>query len=96
MKDSGGKIRRVTYYAGHVQGVGFRYSACRVAERFDVTGYVKNLHDGRVEVLAEGDEKEVEAFFEGVWRRMGQYVRETTGYDAPATGQYSTFEVAYF
>jgi acylphosphatase len=43
------KQQRTVRFSGMVQGVGFRYTACRIAGRYDVTGYVKNLHDGSVE-----------------------------------------------
>jgi acylphosphatase len=49
-------------YTGHVQGVGFRYTARQVATGFEVTGLVRNLPDGRVELVAEGDRDELEAF----------------------------------
>jgi len=50
------------FYTGHVQGVGFRYSARSVAAGFEVTGTVRNLTDGRVELIAEGIREELEAF----------------------------------
>ena len=49
-------------YSGNVQGVGFRYSAKSVATGFEVTGSVRNLCDGRVELLAEGSKDELDAF----------------------------------
>ena len=49
-------------YSGHVQGVGFRYTAKTVAAGFEITGMVRNLADGRVELFAEGDREELEAF----------------------------------
>lgn len=49
-------------YSGHVQGVGFRYNAKSVARGFEVTGTVRNLPDGRVELIAEGRREELEAF----------------------------------
>ncbi len=52
-----GKTLRVLY-EGRVQGVGFRYLARRIAAGFDVTGYVRNLPDGRVELLASGEAEE--------------------------------------
>lgn len=55
-------IARKFFIRGLVQGVGFRYFAQRSAARHQVTGYVKNLDDGRVEALAQGSEKLVEAF----------------------------------
>ena len=54
-------------YSGRVQGVGFRYSTKRIASGFDVTGWVKNLPDGRVELLAQALEAdELEAFLEDI------------------------------
>ena len=50
------------FYSGKVQGVGFRYNAKSVATGFELTGTVRNLLDGRVELIAEGDKAELEAF----------------------------------
>lgn len=55
-------IARKYLITGQVQGVGFRYFAQRSAARHQVRGYVRNLEDGRVEALAQGHEKSVEAF----------------------------------
>ena len=49
-------------YSGHVQGVGFRYTAKSVAAGFEVTGTVRNLPDGRVELVAEGVRSELDEF----------------------------------
>ena len=49
-------------YSGQVQGVGFRYTAKTVATGFDLTGAIRNLADGRVELVAEGRREELEAF----------------------------------
>jgi acylphosphatase len=49
-------------YSGHVQGVGFRYTAKSVAAGFEVAGTVRNLADGRVELIAEGAREELDAF----------------------------------
>ena len=57
-----GKIARKFFISGDVQGVGFRFFAQRAAARHQVVGYVKNLDDGRVEALAEGPARKVEAF----------------------------------
>ena len=58
----GNKIARRFFISGNVQGVGFRFFVQRVAARHQVVGFVKNLADGRVEVLAEGPAQSVEAF----------------------------------
>jgi len=58
------------FYAGHVQGVGFRYAVKSVATGFEVAGIVRNLPDGQVELVAEGDKEELEAF-RGAIRESG-------------------------
>lgn len=54
------------FYEGNVQGVGFRWSVRHVAKGFDVTGWVQNLPDGRVELQVNGEESEVRAFLDGI------------------------------
>ena len=56
------RVARKFFLRGDVQGVGFRFFAQRAAARHQVVGYVKNLDDGRVEALAEGPARKVEAF----------------------------------
>ena len=52
------------FYEGRVQGVGFRYTTKQLAMGFEVTGWVRNLADGRVEMLVAGEDEELEAFLE--------------------------------
>jgi acylphosphatase len=54
------------HFEGRVQGVGFRYTARRVAAGFDVAGYVRNLTDGRVELVASGAAAEVDGFLQAL------------------------------
>jgi acylphosphatase len=56
------------FYEGNVQGVGFRYTVRHIAKGFDLTGFVRNLRDGRVELQTTGDENEVNAFLEAIER----------------------------
>jgi acylphosphatase len=64
-------------YSGSVQGVGFRYTVKSVAAGFEVTGTVRNLPDGRVELAAEGDRDELEAFIEAIRDSgLGHFIRK--------------------
>lgn len=69
---------RQVFYSGRVQGVGFRYSAKQIASGFDVTGWVKNLDDGRVEMqVMAADEDELEAFLEDIQQSsLGSLVKD--------------------
>ncbi|MFA6176166.1 MAG: acylphosphatase [Phycisphaerae bacterium] len=48
------------FFAGHVQGVGFRFTAQSVAKRYELTGFVRNNHDGKVEMLVQGQKEDIE------------------------------------
>jgi len=61
-------------YSGQVQGVGFRYTAQGLATRYPVAGYVRNLPDGTVELVAEGEPNPVDDFLAAVAQRMGEYI----------------------
>ena len=65
------------WFEGRVQGVGFRYQTVSVAKGFDVSGSVRNLPDGRVHLVAEGDEAEVREFQEAVADEMESYIRNS-------------------
>ena len=64
----------IAFFTGHVQGVGFRYAAHQVAREFEVSGYVCNLTDGRVQLEAEGSREEVASFIAAVEERMHGYI----------------------
>jgi acylphosphatase len=81
------KRRRLhIYYSGKVQGVGFRYTTKNVALGFDVSGIVRNLSDGRVELIAEGEQEELEAFQKGVQESgLGHFIsKEDVKWEEPA------------
>ena len=70
--------RRRVVYSGRVQGVGFRATCRWLAGEFQVAGYVRNLPDGRVELLVEGDPAEIEALLQAVRNEMGEFIRAMT------------------
>jgi acylphosphatase len=75
-------IWRRVRYAGRVQGVGFRYTAQRLASEYAVDGHIRNLPTGDVELVAGGEEKVVRAFLAALANRMAGYIEHTSESEA--------------
>ncbi|MCB9855152.1 MAG: acylphosphatase [Phycisphaerales bacterium] len=88
-----GSIRRTVLFEGRVQGVGFRYTACEIAREFDVTGSVRNLPDGRVEMVIEGRSDELDRFQTAVGRAMERNIRRTVVTEGVPSGTFDGFGV---
>ena len=93
MEQSEQKQQREVYYQGRVQGVGFRYTTVYVASRFQVAGYVQNLPDSRVSLVAEGEPAELDRFLSALEVEMAQYIRHKEVVLRPATGEFRRFEI---
>src|SRR6478672_643265 len=87
--------RRTYYFSGHVQGVGFRYTARHAANGRAVTGYVRNLEDGRVELVLEGPDAEMDAVLEGIRAELGHNISRTTCDTGPATEEFISFGIRH-
>jgi acylphosphatase len=74
------------YYSGRVQGVGFRYTTHRLASGFAVSGFVKNLPNGDVELVAEGTPDQVDGLLDAVARRMAGYIENAQVEEVPCGG----------
>jgi acylphosphatase len=85
--------RKMCHFTGHVQGVGFRYTVRNVALRHDVGGYVRNLNDGRVELVMEGADTEMEELLNEICDRMTDYIKKVDTNVLPATGEFSHFHI---
>jgi acylphosphatase len=85
--------RRETQYAGQVQGVGFRFQTLRIARGYDVVGFVRNLPDGRVQLVAEGAKQDLDRFLAEVAESMSGYIRRCTSTTSAATGEFDAFVV---
>jgi acylphosphatase len=90
-----GYQRRTVHYRGHVQGVGFRYTAQAIAKRYDVSGFVRNLPNGQVELVAEGEKHELVAFLDDVRERMLRHIRDEQLDTQPASGEFTQFEIRH-
>ena len=87
-------VRSAASVRGVVQGVGFRYSTIRAAERLGLEGWVSNMPDGSVEVVAEGDRSRLESLI--AWLRTGPPAARVTSVGVswePATGEFVGFVV---
>lgn len=79
---------------GRVQGIGFRYSARAKASSLGVTGWVRNLDDGSVEVVAEGSREDLDELL--AWLRRGPAGAEVSGVDllpASPTRSFTAFSI---
>jgi acylphosphatase len=89
------RCRMTIYYSGRVQGVGFRYTVKSLSTSYEVTGEVRNLVDGRVELIAEGERIELESFRRAVQdSEVGGMVRHEDVQWGAATGQFRGYEIA--
>lgn len=83
------------YYSGRVQGVGFRFTAERLAEELGVLGWVSNLNDGRVELVAEAVEDVLKDFLSQIEAIFSRYVQDVEINWVPATGEFKDFGVKF-
>lgn len=82
------------HYEGRVQGVGFRYATKRIAMGFEVTGWVRNLPDGRVEMIVCGDEAEVREFLREIREsQLGPHIQKETKTAVTTGEQFSSFSI---
>lgn len=82
-------------YTGQVQGVGFRFTAERLANAYKVVGYVRNLADGGVELVAEGEESTLKNFLAAVRDEMEYYIEHISTNWFPPTGEFSRFNIRF-
>jgi len=83
------------YFAGRVQGVGFRYTARALAQQHGIVGWVRNLADGRVELEAAGRRSQVLEYLDALQRTMGRYIHDRELHWSPLVGGYQGFEVRF-
>jgi acylphosphatase len=88
-------LRQMCYFTGRVQGVGFRYTVQNLALQYNVHGFVRNMADGRVELVMEGPEGEMSGLMEDISQKMNGYIKRVDKSTAPATGEFKQFFVKH-
>jgi acylphosphatase len=88
-------IAKQIIFKGNVQGVGFRYTSQRTAKIYNLTGYVKNLPDGSVEMLAQGELQDVDNCISDIQDSFGSYIRHTQINYVPLNPRYTNFRITY-
>ena len=83
------------FYSGRVQGVGFRFTAIDIANSLNLTGWAKNLTDGRVEVICEGEEADINNFIERLEKEFSGYIRDKQISWSEATDKFKDFSIAF-
>ena len=83
------------YYSGRVQGIGFRFSAERIAIELGICGWVKNLADGRVEIVAEAEQDKLQQFLERIADGFSRYIRDAEIQWLNPTEEFSDFGVRF-
>lgn len=92
---SPGIERREVHYSGTVQGVGFRYTTRRIAGHYDVTGFVRNLDDGRVQLVVEGTSGQLDAMIRDLDQAMERYIQNADVMSCDGTGEFAEFRIAF-
>ncbi len=88
-------VQAQIYFKGTVQGVGFRYTCQRFALDLGLKGWVKNLADGRVEVLAQGDKDDLEALLDNLKNHFGGYIHDVQKIYKQMSREFEDFKIAY-
>lgn len=88
-------IAKHIIFVGRVQGVGFRFTAHRIARRHQLTGFVRNLPDGTVEMLAQGRPEDIDDYIRDMKESFTGYLRETQIREIPPDPRYTDFRITF-
>jgi len=88
-------IAKHIIFKGRVQGVGFRFTTQRIVSRYDLTGFVKNLPNGSVELFIQGNADTTDECQRDIAKAFAGYVTDTAATDCPIDNSYTNFNIAF-
>lgn len=88
-------VAKHVIFTGSVQGVGFRFTAHRMAIRHQLTGFVRNMLDGSVEMLAQGSTEDIDDCIRDIKEYFAGYIRETRIEEIPPDTRYKEFRITF-
>ena len=89
------EVARYITFTGRVQGVGFRFTALRVANRLGLTGWVRNLPDGGVEMVVQGTLGDIEHCIRDMEETLTGYITETKIEEISSDSKYKDFKITF-
>ncbi len=89
------QVAKHIVFTGQVQGVGFRFTVHRMANRHHLAGFVSNLPDGTVEMLAQGPSEDIDNCIQDIEASFAGYIRETRINDTPVEPKYKDFRITF-
>jgi acylphosphatase len=88
-------VAKHVIFVGRVQGVGFRFTAHRMAHRHQLTGFVRNLPDGTVEMLAQGSARDIDGCIRDIKDYFDDYIRDTEIREIPPDLRHNDFKITF-
>ncbi len=82
-------------FIGRVQGVGFRFTAFNIANRYRLTGLVRNLPNGAVEMIAQGAADDIDNCIRDIEKSFADYIKETKIEEIPSDPKYKDFKITF-
>ena len=89
------KIAKQIIFSGHVQGVGFRFVANSIAQRYDIAGQIKNLPDGSVELIAQGNANDIDNCLRDIEESFSGQLRDKQITDLPFDASRAEFKITF-
>ncbi|MBN1391704.1 MAG: acylphosphatase [Sedimentisphaerales bacterium] len=90
-----GQTAKHIIFVGRVQGVGFRFTAFNIANRYELAGFVRNVYNGTVEMFVQGPAETVDNCVRDIGEEFGKFVTETKIEEAPLDPKYEDFKITF-